>query len=213
MNRHRLFLSLFICLGLALVPVYGQTYGQSLNGSDGVADADSFQSALENNRSGTATEWRNPDAEHTEATVPVKTFQTSEGVYCREFQQTITIDGRQERGYGTACRQPDGQWLIVNPDNYRPADQQPVNLKQVRVYDRPRYYAYPRGYAYPYYPGYLSFSFGYAKHKGYSRYSRPHHRGHWPKLRHGNSRHIGHGKAHHRSGKHRGHWGKGHRRR
>lgn len=33
--------------------------------------------------------------------------------YCREFQQTITIDGKDESGYGTACQEPDGSWRLV----------------------------------------------------------------------------------------------------
>ena len=33
---------------------------------------------------------------------------------CREFQQTITVGGRTETAYGTACRQPDGDWKIVS---------------------------------------------------------------------------------------------------
>jgi hypothetical protein len=32
---------------------------------------------------------------------------------CREFQQTITINGKTEKAYGTACRQADGTWRIV----------------------------------------------------------------------------------------------------
>ena len=32
--------------------------------------------------------------------------------YCREYQHTVTIDGKQEKAYGTACRQPDGSWKI-----------------------------------------------------------------------------------------------------
>lgn len=32
---------------------------------------------------------------------------------CREYSGTITIDGREERSYGTACLQPDGTWRIV----------------------------------------------------------------------------------------------------
>jgi len=39
---------------------------------------------------------------------------SSDGQYCREFQQTVTIGGRSEQGYGTACQQPDGSWRIVN---------------------------------------------------------------------------------------------------
>lgn len=38
----------------------------------------------------------------------------SEGLTCREFQQEITVGGKRELGYGTACLQPDGSWKIVN---------------------------------------------------------------------------------------------------
>ncbi len=33
--------------------------------------------------------------------------------YCREFRQNVTIDGRAEEVFGTACRQPDGDWQLV----------------------------------------------------------------------------------------------------
>ena len=36
------------------------------------------------------------------------------GRQCREFQQTVTVGGRTEQAYGTACLQPDGSWEIVN---------------------------------------------------------------------------------------------------
>ncbi|MSP48929.1 MAG: hypothetical protein EXQ95_06340 [Alphaproteobacteria bacterium] len=36
------------------------------------------------------------------------------GRYCREFQQTVEIGGRSEQAYGTACRQPDGAWLVTS---------------------------------------------------------------------------------------------------
>lgn len=35
------------------------------------------------------------------------------GQPCREFQQTVTIGGRSEQAYGTACLQADGSWQIV----------------------------------------------------------------------------------------------------
>ncbi len=34
--------------------------------------------------------------------------------YCREYQSTSVIDGAPQTMYGTACRQPDGTWRIVN---------------------------------------------------------------------------------------------------
>ena len=45
---------------------------------------------------------------------PTRTFQTASGQPCREYQQTVTIGGKTEEAYGTACRQPDGTWKIVN---------------------------------------------------------------------------------------------------
>ena len=35
------------------------------------------------------------------------------GSQCREFQQTVMVDGRSEQIYGTACRQPDGTWKVI----------------------------------------------------------------------------------------------------
>lgn len=37
----------------------------------------------------------------------------STGQPCREFTQEVIIDGQQETAYGTACRQPDGAWQMV----------------------------------------------------------------------------------------------------
>ena len=33
---------------------------------------------------------------------------------CREYQSTTTIAGQPESVVGTACRQPDGTWRIIN---------------------------------------------------------------------------------------------------
>lgn len=32
--------------------------------------------------------------------------------YCREYDQGVTIGGRTQSSYGTACQQPDGSWKI-----------------------------------------------------------------------------------------------------
>jgi surface antigen len=47
------------------------------------------------------------------AVVPLRTFQT-EGMYCREYQTAATVGGQMQHVYGTACRQPDGAWKIVD---------------------------------------------------------------------------------------------------
>jgi len=43
----------------------------------------------------------------------VRDGRTDSGAYCREFQSEIIVGGERETGYGTACRQPDGSWKIV----------------------------------------------------------------------------------------------------
>ncbi len=37
----------------------------------------------------------------------------AQGGNCREYQSTVTIDGRPQPTYGRACLQPDGSWRIV----------------------------------------------------------------------------------------------------
>ncbi len=46
---------------------------------------------------------------------PVREGRSSFGRHCREFQKTVTIGGRQENAYGTACRDADGAWEVVSP--------------------------------------------------------------------------------------------------
>lgn len=36
-----------------------------------------------------------------------------QGLYCREFQTSATIQGQTRRVYGTACRQPNGTWEML----------------------------------------------------------------------------------------------------
>jgi surface antigen len=57
--------------------------------------------------------WNNPDSGHSGTVTPVRDGTASNGLYCREFQQTVTVGGKTETAYGTACRQPDGTWRIV----------------------------------------------------------------------------------------------------
>jgi surface antigen len=69
---------------------------------------------LENNRTGETSTWENPDTGHRGAITPTDTYRDDAGRPCREFQQTVYIGGEPEKAYGTACRQPDGSWKIVD---------------------------------------------------------------------------------------------------
>jgi surface antigen len=36
------------------------------------------------------------------------------GVPCRQYTSTMYIDGRPQTERGTACRKPDGTWMVVS---------------------------------------------------------------------------------------------------
>lgn len=58
--------------------------------------------------------WRNPDNGAAYTVTPVRSERRAGGRYCREYQTTATIGGAVQRLYGTACRQPDGSWQLVD---------------------------------------------------------------------------------------------------
>jgi hypothetical protein len=64
---------------------------------------------------GDAIEW--DEGGRRGSVVAVRDGQTPDGRQCREFQQNVTISGRDEEAYGTACMQPDGSWQVVNQTN------------------------------------------------------------------------------------------------
>jgi surface antigen len=132
----------------------------TLEGPEGQAMEDTVQHALEHNPTKEASEWVNPDTGRSGSVAPVRTFDNAQGQPCREFVTKIIIGGKEEQGYGTACRQPDGSWEIVPEDRQTPAPP-PAPPREVYVYPPPmRYYAYPPGFYGPV-PIFLSFSYVY----------------------------------------------------
>jgi surface antigen len=103
-----------IAAGTLLGGLIGAGIGQALDQRSQRLQAETVHRTLETAPSGTVTTWANPD-NGTEGTVsPVRTYRNPAGDYCREFEQTVTIGGQPQRSYGTACRQPDGTWRMVN---------------------------------------------------------------------------------------------------
>lgn len=102
-----------VAIGTLAGALIGQGIGQSLDRADQLAMERNAQYALENTRSNVATTWRNPDTGNYGSITPIETYQTRQGQYCREYTQTVVVGGQKQQAYGTACRQPDGSWLIV----------------------------------------------------------------------------------------------------
>ena len=103
-----------IAAGTAAGALIGGSVGRSLDRADRAYLEQTRYQALESAPSGTTSEWYNPDSGNRGTVTPQPAYQTSAGQYCREFQQSVTIAGRAEEAYGTACRQPDGSWKIIN---------------------------------------------------------------------------------------------------
>ncbi|MEK9670900.1 MAG: RT0821/Lpp0805 family surface protein [Rhodospirillaceae bacterium] len=99
----------------ALAGAYaGSEIGKSLDKADLAYLNRTTQDALEYNKVNQSSAWNNPDSKNSGTVTPTKTYQTAEGRNCREYETTIVIDGKTEKATGTACRQPDGSWRIVN---------------------------------------------------------------------------------------------------
>jgi surface antigen len=103
-----------IAAGVILGGLLGGAIGDRLDAADRAQAQAAAARALESVPSGQSVTWHNPDSGHTGTVMPVRTYQTASGQYCREYQQTITIGGEKHQSYGTACRQPDGTWSIVS---------------------------------------------------------------------------------------------------
>lgn len=100
--------------GAILGAIAGSSVGRSLDESDRMMMDRTSQASLEHTQTGSTSTWRNPDTGHSGSVTPTKTYQTADGTYCREFEQYVTINGEEQKATGTACRQPDGSWRIVN---------------------------------------------------------------------------------------------------
>lgn len=101
-----------VALGTVAGALLGNGIGQSLDRADRSYLERNTQYGLESTRAGTVTTWQNPDSGNYGTITPTATYRAPDGEYCREYQQSVTVGGRTETAYGTACRQPDGTWRI-----------------------------------------------------------------------------------------------------
>lgn len=98
--------------GVVLGGWLGNEIGASLDRADrtymGEANARAYAAPV-----GQQITWNNPQSGNAGTITPVRDGYASDGAYCREFQQSITVGGQKQQGYGRACQQQDGTWKII----------------------------------------------------------------------------------------------------
>ena len=99
--------------GVLLGALAGSEIGSSLDKADQVYAQQANQRAY-SSPVGETIRWNNPDTGNYGTITPTRDGRTNSGQYCREYQQTISVGGKQQSGYGTACQQPDGTWKVMN---------------------------------------------------------------------------------------------------
>lgn len=103
-----------IAVGTLLGAGAGREIGASLDRADMNYYNTTQQRALETSQAGQSLPWQNPQSGNSGSFTPSNYYTNNQGQYCREFSQTIQVGGKSERAYGTACRQNDGTWRVVN---------------------------------------------------------------------------------------------------
>src|SRR3990167_4559428 len=100
---------LAIAAGTLAGAYIGGAVGKNMDENDRMR----MDAALNDNAVGQPTYWRNAHSGTTYRVTPVHNVTRHGNRYCREYRTVATINGKPQQMYGTACRQPDGNWKAV----------------------------------------------------------------------------------------------------
>lgn len=91
----------------------GGQVGKSMDDRDRALASQSANTALENNRDNVSSSWNNPNTSRKGSFTPVNSYQRNDGVWCRDYVNTVYIDGKAQQMKGRACR-IHGEWVPAN---------------------------------------------------------------------------------------------------
>jgi surface antigen len=95
--------------GAALGGIVGHEIGKSIDETGRQRAAEAEQRALSTNQPVT---WEAPP--HAAGRVqPIRGYTNADGSECREFLDTVSIDGKEETATAKACREEGGRWQLV----------------------------------------------------------------------------------------------------
>lgn len=97
--------------GTLIGATIGSNIGGSMDSSDQYCAGQAFETAPDNR----TVAWKNPDTNNTYNVTPSNSYTDNDsGQHCREYTSATVINGRQENVTGTACRNADGNWQLIN---------------------------------------------------------------------------------------------------
>jgi len=91
----------------------GSEIGKSLDKAD-LAYAKQAEQQAYDAPLGQEISWNNPNSGNYGTVTPVRDGSTASGDYCREYEQTIYVDGYAETAVGVACKREDGRWEVIS---------------------------------------------------------------------------------------------------
>ena len=98
----------------ALGTIVGFVIGQEAGRNLGRTEETCFSRTFEHIPDRETIAWQNPQQGAQYQVTPMRTAEADNGQYCREYQAKATVGGKVSETYGTACRQPDGSWKLMN---------------------------------------------------------------------------------------------------
>ncbi len=102
----------WIAGSIILGALTGGTIGTLLDQRDKEQHAQSGYRAFEGKKTGGRTNWKNAKSGNQGTTQIDRTYWRN-GKRCKDFTQKIIADGRGHTVTGTACKQADGSWRVM----------------------------------------------------------------------------------------------------
>jgi len=103
------FIGLAGCSAISTTADSARLYGNMSEGDVALAAA-AMQVALENKVLNETVNWANAENGNQGSIRPRTSFITDRGVFCRAYDERLSIGGRDETVRNTACRSDDGVW-------------------------------------------------------------------------------------------------------
>ena len=98
----------------AIGSLIGAVVGHRIEGGIARAEEICFSESFEYLPDHDTVAWMDPGLGAHYSVTPTKTMRAIDGRYCREYTARATLNGQAAGTYGTACRQADGRWELIN---------------------------------------------------------------------------------------------------